>query len=47
MGPVPAHQRPPGVCLGVDGKARSGVPLSASLSVKELLYVNTMVPSCS
>lgn len=47
MGPVPAHQRPPGVCLGVDGKARSAVPLSASLSVKELLYVNTMAPSCS
>lgn len=45
MGPVPAHQGPPGVRLGVEGKARSGVPLGASLSQKELVVCIQPGPS--
>lgn len=40
MSPVPAHQRAPGVRLGVEGEPRSGSLLWASLSLEELLHGN-------
>lgn len=40
MGLISANQGPPRVCLEVEAKVRPGVPLWASLSLKELIRVN-------